>query len=46
MFTEFQILSLHLMGLAADRSLYPLEGLELQLTPMEIVTVVASVSWR
>ena len=46
MFTDFQIVSLHLMGLAADRSLYPLDGLELQLTPMEIKTLVATVSWR
>ena len=46
MFTDFQILSLRLMRLAADRPLYPLDGLELQLTPMEIKTLVATVSWR
>ena len=45
-FTEFQIVSLHLMRLAADRPLYPLDVLELELSPMEIKTVVATVSWR
>ena len=46
MFTEFQVLSLHLMRLAADRPLYPLAGLQLELSPMEIKTIVATVSWR
>ena len=46
MFSEFQVVSLHLMGLAADRPLYPLDGLELELSPMEIKTIVATVSWR
>ena len=46
MFTDFQILSLRLMRLAADRPLGPLDGLQFQLTPMEIKTLVATVSWR
>ena len=46
MFSEFQVVSLHLMRLAADRPLYPLDGLELELSPMEIKTIVATVSWR
>ena len=46
MFTEFQVVSLRLMRLAADRPLYPLPGLELELSPEEIKTIVATVSWR
>ena len=40
--------SWHLSGphCDCDRSLYPLDGLELELSPMEIKTVVATVSWR
>ena len=38
MFSEFQVVSLHLMGLA--------HGLEFELSPMEIKTIVATVSWR
>ena len=46
MFTEFDIISLQLMMLAADRPLDPLPGLQFELRPMEIKTLVATVVWK
>ena len=45
MFTHFNVVSLELMKLAADRSVSALDGLQFQLTPMEIKTFVARVEW-
>ena len=45
MFTEFNVLSLELMKLAADRSVGTLDGLQFELKPLEIKTFVARVEW-
>ena len=45
MFTEFNVLSLELMKLAADRSVGTLDGLQFEMKPLEIKTFVARVEW-
>ena len=46
MFTEFSVSSLQLMMLAADRPIQQLPDLQVHLNPMEIKTLVATVSWN
>ena len=46
MFTEFSVSSLQQMMLAADRPLQQLPDLQVHLNPMEIKTLVATVSWN
>ena len=45
MFTEFTIVSLTEMKLAADRVVGEVDGLEIALEPLEIKTFVANVIW-